>query len=359
MNVGKAMRYISLKTSSAIRTAIHLELLPEEALPTAWFLEKMHDWFEIMNSRHRKMSITKSNKVQKFDFLKKIINLFQDLKIGAEKSYWKPLNKGVILSTTNVINIADYLIEKENYDYVLTSRLTQDALENVNSQIRMRDRRPSALECLRNIKLISICQYMKGVRSSSYCADNNQFLVDYCAKMEKRKAQALPVQFSAEKFKTYSLEETRAFLNDFDLNLLFFIAGTCTFKVIKCQTICNHCKSFVSGDLHDYDCNKFTMYTNFLTRGGLHIPSLNVFLLSINVQTYYRKYKNNILKNSYVDLIIKLVNDLDINFPECCSIKNILVNHFFTVRDYATKDFSSACKLPKYSYGTASRKAPK
>jgi len=96
MNVGAAIRFFSLKTSAGLELAIKLKLIHEEALTTAWFIRQVHQWFQSMNSRLRKTSVTKRNKMEKHNFLLKIINIFEGISFG---NSWKPLNYGVILST--------------------------------------------------------------------------------------------------------------------------------------------------------------------------------------------------------------------------------------------------------------------
>lgn len=68
MNVGAAIRFFSLKTSAGLELAVKLKLIHEEALTTAWFMRQVHQWFQLMNSRLRKTSVTKRNKMEKHIF---------------------------------------------------------------------------------------------------------------------------------------------------------------------------------------------------------------------------------------------------------------------------------------------------
>jgi len=68
MNLGAAIRFFSLKTSAGLELAVKLKLILEEALTTAWFIRQVHQWFKLMNSRLRKTSITKRNKMEKHNF---------------------------------------------------------------------------------------------------------------------------------------------------------------------------------------------------------------------------------------------------------------------------------------------------
>lgn len=57
MNVGAAVRFFSSKTSSALKTAVELDILPHEALTTAHFKSIIHGWFSLLSSKVRKTSI--------------------------------------------------------------------------------------------------------------------------------------------------------------------------------------------------------------------------------------------------------------------------------------------------------------
>jgi len=105
--------------------------------------------------------------------------MFEGISFGKS---WKSLNCGVILSTLSVIDVTDYLIMC-GYDFVLTHRFNQDALENVFSQVRRRGgKTPSVLACLRALKIITISQFVSDVKKSSYCSDTDIFLIDYFSK---------------------------------------------------------------------------------------------------------------------------------------------------------------------------------
>jgi len=69
---------------------------------------------------------------------------------------------------------------------LLINRFRQDLLKNVFSQIRRRSgKTPTALQCRRGMKLISISQYLCKVNSTSYLSDLSVFLVDFFTGMGK------------------------------------------------------------------------------------------------------------------------------------------------------------------------------
>lgn len=72
------------------------------------------------------------------NFLYKVIDIFTQLEIG--KGTFKPVQRGIIITTTSVINLTEYLIKERNFQFILTSRFTQDCVENLFSQIRRKKR---------------------------------------------------------------------------------------------------------------------------------------------------------------------------------------------------------------------------
>lgn len=87
----------------------------------------------MINSKTRKTSITKQNHVKKYDLLMKLITTISDTQFNG--TGWKPLNTGVILATLSICDVIQVLL-KNGYDFILTHRFIQDALENLFSQTR-------------------------------------------------------------------------------------------------------------------------------------------------------------------------------------------------------------------------------
>jgi len=277
INVGAAIRFFSLKTAAGLELAVKFNLIHKEALTTAWFIRQVHQWFQLMNSRVRKTSITKRNKIEKHNFLYKIINIFEGISFGKS---WKPLNCVVILSTLSVIDVTDYLIMC-GYGFVLTHRFNQDALENVFSQVRRRGgTTPSALQCLRALKIITISQFVSDVKKSPYCSDTDIFLIDYFSKkkthVEEVNSHVPVINTHAEidlstLLDTYSLDSFEK-LNMQDQNMLFFIGGAVVNKLLK-KALCEKCKIFLEKNSLRGKKLNFYYYVKQLDKGGLIYPN--------------------------------------------------------------------------------------
>ena len=70
---------------------------------------------------------------------------------------WKPIQTGIQLSTSSVLSIYDEQVVSGRSKFLMTSRLSQDALENVFNQVRERgDSHPSAVNFQYNIRAIRL-----------------------------------------------------------------------------------------------------------------------------------------------------------------------------------------------------------
>jgi len=66
---------------------------------------------------------------------------------------------------------------KFNYDFVLGHRFTQDVLENIFSNIRLKaSRTPTSNQCLQTLKGISVSQHLSDIDHSNYANDSDYFL---------------------------------------------------------------------------------------------------------------------------------------------------------------------------------------
>ncbi|KAJ8014297.1 hypothetical protein DPEC_G00038790 [Dallia pectoralis] len=85
MKVSSSMHVFSKSTSAALRYMVEKERKPESFLTTSWFLEKMDHWFELMSSRNVVTALSHF-KIEVYEkaisFLRDLIHLFQELKIG-------------------------------------------------------------------------------------------------------------------------------------------------------------------------------------------------------------------------------------------------------------------------------------
>ncbi|KAL1470117.1 hypothetical protein MTO96_040653, partial [Rhipicephalus appendiculatus] len=140
LQVSNAQTILSRTTASGFLFMVENYGLSKEILTTAWFLEQANVWFEFVSSTHPTMALSLSCKdkySETIRFLKKFIDMFQSLKI--DSGTFKPVRAGVILSTLSIVYLQDFLLNEDKYSFILTSRFTQDSLENFFSAVRRRN----------------------------------------------------------------------------------------------------------------------------------------------------------------------------------------------------------------------------
>lgn len=180
MKVSGALTFFSHSVSSALKYLVECEGYDKDLLTTAWFIEMINRWFDIMSSRHPVMALSKINEFsyeKAISHLEEVVCIFNEISVGV-KGHWKPFQTGVILSTTTILSLQrDYL--SKGHKFLLTSRFTQDCLENLFSSIRLKNPVPSSLEFRQAIKLIAVAQFLKCSNESSYSLDDREYLADF------------------------------------------------------------------------------------------------------------------------------------------------------------------------------------
>ena len=190
MKVGLAAQLLSHSTASALRFAVEEKLLPVEALTTAWFIELLSKWFEACNARccSQGLHATSGDKI---NTLLLMLEITPKLSFSNDRCSWKPIQTGILISTTSILNLYAALVASGNIRFLLTSRLTQDALENLFSQIRGRgDSHPSPVHLRHSLRLITISQFMTVPKRSNYDTDDSEYLVPFIK--PRGEIQALP-----------------------------------------------------------------------------------------------------------------------------------------------------------------------
>ena len=132
---------------------------------------------------------------------------------------WKPIQTGIILATNNVISLSERIL-REGVAFLLTSRLTQDCLENLFSTVRKGNPIPTAIEFQKHLKIITIAQYLRTPKSGSYLDDDSTYLADYLEKVPA----AEPVPESADAIVVIAEKEDEE-LGLPELNSLYYLAG--------------------------------------------------------------------------------------------------------------------------------------
>ena len=90
MKVAHAMAIFSKVVSAALHLLVEAGVCEQYTLTTAWFLQMVNHWFDLMSSRHPVSKFENEKYLQAVNFLNMVIDLNSCLTIGKECS-WKPV----------------------------------------------------------------------------------------------------------------------------------------------------------------------------------------------------------------------------------------------------------------------------
>lgn len=246
MKVCSAKQFLSRDVSAALNLVATVEEDKEEWRVSATFLEVVSKWFAHVTSRHRGMALgkTRGNEFseKKFDetvaFLEEVIELFRNMKVGA-KFEFKPVQRGVVITTTSYIELTKYLIQEKGYTYVLGGRLTTDGVENVYSLARIKHEKPTALQFKQSLRVIAISQYMKPVKTSSYEEDDREMFSPSLT--EFKKAFARRPQEQVDLPPIPDLSHIAIVYGEYEFYALYHIAGYIMYKISENNVCCKFC----------------------------------------------------------------------------------------------------------------------
>ncbi|KAL1022206.1 hypothetical protein UPYG_G00023530 [Umbra pygmaea] len=326
MKVSPAMNVFSKSTSAGIKYMVQEEGRPQTYLTTAWFLEQINHWFDLMSSRHPIMALSRL-KMKAYEnaiiFLQDIVNLFCRIKIG--QGGWKPIQSGVVMATHSVLKIQEEMLAR-GHQFVLTSRFTQDCQENTFSCVRSKNPVPTPVEFHQALRIISVGQFLKTTKSGSYQEDDNNFLVDFLDTVEPTKISGFRVEELLENKAAHDLTNT-------ERNVLFFLAGYIVHKVSKYAKICNACKtSITSSETSLAEENSTLLNLKDYKAGALGRPSPEALDVVHQVENLFR------CKTSYLELpnAVGLLEKESLLFtsrlPSCHGVQQKIIKRFNRLR---------------------------
>lgn len=130
---------------------------------------------------------------------------------------WKPVQTGIILSKTSMLDMCGQLVE--SHGFILTSRFTQDCLENIFSSVRLKNPIPTPLEFKANLKLIMAAQFLKVPQTGSYQIEESSYLGDLV-----KSTAPLPLVEDEITVDKVSIFITASTSND-EKSALYYVAG--------------------------------------------------------------------------------------------------------------------------------------
>ena len=388
MRVCLAAQFFSRTTAAAIQTCVQLELLPREALTTALFLNFVNDWFDAMNARHKDVALFRVKRTARTEALEEMLNVIKDLAFNGRK-IWKPIQTGIQLSTTVLLQLSNEVMAKYKLQYFLTGRLSQDPVENLFSQARGQGvMHPSCSLFRHALRLVTIAQYLKVSKGAAYEEDDCSYLVDYLkdsgkadgvtvddhcilsallsASVELEAAESLPSDETVstdptgedelEHFEPTDVTEVTVSTTDVALpsssvplrsvdtvdhtlgglegNALYDVIGWAIsrfFVKVNCAT-CR--RAFVSNDVSDDWLGKFTAARG---HGGLTHPSKDILSAAKIAEAIFSSNKPSlhIMNDVEQDITKQVLDVLDaygFDFPDCHSALQTIMKKFIRLR---------------------------
>lgn len=172
-------------------------------------------------------------------FLSDFIAMVTDLVIVDKrgKSAWKPLQTCALLSTLCALQLLEHYAVEKKFRFLMLSRRSPDALENLFSTIRLQTAIPRAREFKATFRVIVLAQFSQPSHHGCYAVDDEQDLLAFVRdKSEYEKQLGEEVDTSFEGISQLCEEE--------EGSLLYF-AGYMAYAVIHKYKLCSTCKASI------------------------------------------------------------------------------------------------------------------
>jgi hypothetical protein len=311
MKVSNSTKIFSHTMASVLQDLIQSGIMPAEAEAMAWFCDELNTWFDIMSNRKYSWALfdcSQSNiespslSHRNIMKLQEVVQLMSQLNVvspqGRTATAWKPWQKGFILSTRVVLSLYDDLVSSGRYSFLVTARMTQDALENLFSQIRgCGDDHPSVFRFRQYLKLVTISQLMDVPKNNSYDTDSLPNLVDFI----KSKQQAVKHEPDDEDFRDLpELPQLDAHVpSAIEEKSLYNLAGWVGKKLMSFVDGCPTCMPVLHCDKPTLPQASLVIVKSF---GYLNHPSPQLFYAIQEAEQFFRCHD---ISNSSVDLVVQ------------------------------------------------------
>lgn len=345
MKVANATKYCNHAVAAALHV-VAAEQGRRELEATACYIEDMADWFQMINNRSDNHTLRESDQDGMRDVTKRlqeVSRLIYEVRVGKEGK-WKPWKTGLVVCTNAMIRLILRLFDS-GHKQIFTSRFVQDCLENIFSVIRSKQRRPTPRDFGRNLKIVTLSQYMAPVPNSSYCFDDQEHLIglaDFFSQRRQKsdkqesKASTSSILNSSDVIDVdYDMlqEASNELLDRGETNALFYIAGYILRSLKTRSTICKRCVIMaVSNKQCQMDPHQqFTSYRSKAKKEKIIAPSIDTFKFFKAMEVMYRNSKNNLAQDNEDQ---QLVNELALlpNIFHCSSFKMTLIRRFISFR---------------------------
>ncbi|CAB3238210.1 unnamed protein product [Arctia plantaginis] len=264
MKVCYATQLLSKSVANGIRTYIDNNEIEESGRDTAKFLMMMNNLFDSLNTSNLRNSYEykrayEGNESQKA-FFKQMLSFFKDLKLKNPKNGNNVTSSvrfidGFQITITSIMLLFDDL-RMEGFNFLMTRRCNQDALENFFGQIRTKNGtalNPTCRQFALAFKNLFFCNIIKPPKGGNCADDFGTLLVESTNKKDTSDALLVSSnKISNTDFEEFSsIQITSSDYNQLDIpekNSLFYICGYLLKRCLEKHDDCHALKSYVKPD---------------------------------------------------------------------------------------------------------------
>lgn len=363
MKVKLASQVFSHSVAVAMHTYIEFDVLSKEAYPTANFILKMNDLFDLLNSSNfEKCQAFMATKKQT-DLLKEMDQLFENLKVvnfdGKVVTKQLKFIFGWRMTIKSIFILWETL-QTKGYKYLFTRNLNQDCLENYFGQIRNccgNARNPTPIQFCRAFKKLFALRYFDSADGANCMDDVNEVLMNLTPEFDKSCKLVLSLA-------TPTHNPLRVFTSDYtnlkspEGNAMIYVAG---YLLKKCllQHTCEVCvnlsyntENTLSND--EIIFCKLKAYQDSETPfGGLTMPSKSIVEYIMALEGIFVNKFNSLASRESIGSLLKSEFSKIVYIHPCSKFPlDYFLSLYTRVRIYFTLKFiNSDVKTKKLNKG--------
>lgn len=323
-----------------------IETKRPEVLTTALYVENLTRWFKLVTARELQLALSKKNQdayESALNFLNSFKYFIHRCRVG-EKKRWKPWQAAIIMASDALLRLQDFFL-CNGYDFLFLSRFTQDCVENIFYQLRLKCRTPRALHVKNNLKLLTIGQVMDEVLNSSYSYDENEWLVSFSEKLESTKSipvESIKTQSSEDFEDNETKEQIDVMFQESEEQTIYYIAGVILHRLHNRGTLCDRCiNSCTTGNQNANDLALLTSLRDYNGHALIYV-NLETYTFFAELEKIFSHHIER-LKTSQEDvsqILLNLMVGVEVqHFASCHDMQMKIVRRYilFRLRSSMTK----------------------
>ncbi|XP_055535866.1 uncharacterized protein LOC129724744 [Wyeomyia smithii] len=208
-----------------------------------------------------------------------------EIEVGYNRQ-WKLWQASIILVTNSILRLQDLFLNEKGYNFLLTSRFTQDCVENLFSQIRIRQKKPTALLFRNLLKSISISQFLSEISGSSYHPDEREWLIDFPSHVRKLSQKKAREKVTPPTNNLTKIGELAALdiIDHTQKCVVYHIAGMIVYKVAKYGAVCHKCIEKCLATSSKCRYNKLTILKDYTGHSLVYVNDETfIFFLKLEI----------------------------------------------------------------------------